>query len=345
MARSTVFRLIAVLLMIGIAFGVHLGLRYFRWIYKPNTTADLESAIIRIPHEATFAQLKDSLVQSGILLHLRSFEWVAGKMKFDDEAVKSGQFRIENGMTNREIIHRLRLGDQFPVQLVLNNGHTIGRLSAKISSQMEVDSADFHKYLVEDYLPDSGYEPGTILSMFIPNSYELYWNASAASIVDRLRLERDNFWDGDKRAQAEAIGLTPLEVYTLASIIERETHIDAERKVISGVYHNRLQRGIALQADPTVLFALNDPSIKRVLYRHLEVDSPYNTYKYAGLPPGPIAMPSMSSLMAALYPESHDYLYFCAKPGADGHLFASSLNEHNRNARAYQSWLNSQGIK
>ena len=343
--RRLLIRGIIILIVVGLMVTIHLGLKYWRYIHSANTTGPGTDVIVLVPHEATFEDVLDSLVTHRAINHQPSFKWVAGRMKFDSDAVKSGRYRITPGLSNRELIHKLRLGDQEPIDLIINTSHTIPEVAGKIANQVEADSAELLNYIIEEYLPGSGLTRETLLTTFIPNTYEVFWNTSAKSLIERLVLEHDRFWNGDRMTQAGAVGLTPEEVYVLASIVERETHLNEERRRLSGVYYNRLKKNIPLQADPTVLYALNDPTIKRVLYKHLEVESPYNTYIHPGLPPGPICMPSMSSLLAALTPEQHDYYYFCAKPGAEGHVFARTLSEHNRNARAYQQWLNSQGIR
>lgn len=343
--RKLIFRLSFLVVIAGLVIAIFYGLRYFRWIYSTNTTGTLQPVIIDIPTGSSFDALKDSLVRNRAILHQRSFTWVAGRMNFTSGSVKGGRYLIEPGMNNRDLVHKLRLGDQYPVQLVINTAHTVPAVSGKIASQLEMDSISLLAYLQMEYLPESSYNQNTLLSLFIPNTYEVYWNISPAAITSRMEVEHENFWNGDRLQLATALNMTPVEIYILASIIERETHIDSERRTISAVYHNRLQKGIPLQADPTVLFAIGDPTITRVLHKHLEVESPYNTYRHSGLPPGPIAMPSMASLMAALNPSEEDYLYFCARPGGSGHAFAKTLTEHNRNARAYQQWLNSNGIR
>jgi UPF0755 protein len=200
--------------------------------------------------------------------------------------------------------------------------------------------------MLDEYLPDSDFREETLLSLFIPNTYETWWNLSARKLMERMEHEHDRFGNEKRRAAAEALSMTPVEVYTLASIVESETQAQDERATIAGVYHNRLRQGIPLQADPTIRFAVGDMSIRRVLFRHLEIDSPYNTYRNAGLPPGPIAMPTIQSIDAVLFPEKHEYIFFCAKPGYDGrHLFARTHAAHAENARVYQAWLDEQGIR
>jgi len=221
-------------------------------------------------------------------------------------------------------------------------------MAGKVSKYIEPDSLTLLNYLNDaDNLKKWGYTSETILSMFIPNTYQFYWNTTPEKFVSRMRSEHDKYWNAKGRKEAiSKNGLTPTETYTLASIIEKETTNPKETKTISGVYQNRLQKGIALQADPTVVFGVGDFTIRRVLNKHLKHPSPYNTYLHAGLPPGPIYMPTLSSLDAAIFPENHKYIYFCAKPGYDNeHSFASTLSQHNRNAKIYHAWLNKEGIR
>lgn len=221
-------------------------------------------------------------------------------------------------------------------------------MAGKVSQYIEPDSLKLLNYLTdEDNLLEWGYTTETILSLFIPNTYQFYWDTSPEKFVKRMQTEHDKYWNTKNRKENLAKhGLTPAESYTLASIIEKETTNPKETKTISGVYHNRLRQGIALQADPTVVFGVGDFTIRRVLNKHLEHPSPYNTYLHLGLPPGPIYMPTLSSLDAAIFPEDHKYIFFCAKPGYDNeHSFAKTLSQHNRNARMYHSWLNKEGIK
>jgi UPF0755 protein len=218
-------------------------------------------------------------------------------------------------------------------------------LAGIIGNQLEVDSFVFLQYMRGEYLPKSAYTVETILCLFIPNTYEVWWNVSPEKLVARMESEHKKFWNEERLAAARNLAMTPNEVYTLASIVESETQAQDERPAIAGVYHNRLALNMPLQADPTVRFALNDPGIRRIMHKHLEIESPYNTYLHTGLPPGPIAMPTIHSIDAVLKPAQHDYIFFCAKPGFEGrHLFATTLSAHLENARIYQSWLNEQGI-
>ncbi|MDX1478506.1 MAG: endolytic transglycosylase MltG [Saprospiraceae bacterium] len=338
-------RIILILLLAVVLAGAALAWHFYTWIYHPNTASDADRQVVLVYPHTTFDALTSSLLEQGILLNEASFRWVAKRMQFDDEAIKDGRYRIAGGLSNYDLIHQLRLGQQEPMDLVMNSAWSTEDLCGKIGQQLAIDSVALCTYLYNVYLPQSDYSRETLLSLFIPNTYEVYWNTSEEALIKRLEQEHATFWS-ERRRLADSLGLTPEEVYTLASIVERETRADEEKPTIAGVYLNRINRGMLLQADPTVLYALGDFSIRRVLNKHLTVDSPYNTYKYPGLPPGPITMPSIASIDAVLRPERHNYLFFCAKPGQVGyHVFASTLAGHMRNARAYQSWLNAEGIR
>ena len=337
-------RVLLSVLVLGILVAGVVGYRYYRWIYSPNTPLGLNNAYVYIPAEHTVDGLVDSLVSHGYINNEKSFRWVAERMSFADRSVKAGRYLVEPGVSNRELINMFRLGSQVPIDLVVRPSLTVEVLSRRLGDQLMLDSADIANYINGPFMPQTGIERESLLSFFIPNTYEVWWNISADKLLERLRTEHERFWNEERRQKASDQGLTAEEVYTLASIVERETHIDSERPVIAGVYLNRLKRNIPLQADPTIQYANGDFGIRRVLYRHLEVDSPYNTYKNAGLPPGPIAMASRASIEAVLNPADHNYIFFCAKPGGGGHAFAETLSQHNRNAREYQRWLDSQGI-
>jgi UPF0755 protein len=317
----------------------------YKCIYHPNTYSAGPSALL-IPSGSVFEDVVDSLDTGGILISSQSFRWVARQMHYDDDAIKPGHYVIDPSTSNYDLIQKLRIGAQDPVDLIIHSSRTVEDLAGRIATQLEMDSAGLMSYLDSTYIPMTRWSQEDILTLFIPNTYEVYWNLSPKSLIQRMETEHARFWNPERRSAAEVMGLTPEEVYTLASIVERETQADAERTRVAGVYYNRIKNGMLLRADPTVIFAMGDFTIKRVLHKHLEFDSPYNTYLYAGLPPGPITMPSMASLEAALQPESHNYLYFCVKPGGNGsHVFAETLSAHLRNARAYHRWLDNSGIR
>ncbi|MFR9533984.1 MAG: endolytic transglycosylase MltG [Rikenellaceae bacterium] len=264
-----------------------------------------------------------------------------------NSTIKPGRYSFTPGLSVIRIVRMLKLGEQEAVNVTFNNIRTLPDLAGRISSQLDVDSLQLLNYLQSDEVAKKyEFTEQTLLSMFIPNTYQFYWNTTPEKFVDRMHSEYNKFWTNDRQSKAKALNLSKLEVMTLASIIYEETKQTSEMARVAGVYVNRLRIGMPLQADPTVKYAVGDFTLKRVLNKHLEFDSPYNTYKYKGLPPSPILMPSITAIDAALSPEKHSYLYFCARPTFDGyHNFAKTLSEHNANARAYINELNRLKIK
>lgn len=288
----------------------------------------------------------DSIDATGAIVDKLSLRFVAKVMKYE-QLVKPGRYELKEGYTNRQLINDLRTGRQSPLKLTFQNIRLREDLARKLSQAIDTRPGQFDSLLSSpSYTKSLGFDTTTILSMFIPNTYELYWNTSADNLMQRMKKEYGKFWTPARDARREKLGLSRAEVSTLASIVEAEQqqHAD-ERPRVAGVYLNRIRRGMKLQADPTVVYANRDFTIKRVLNVHLTKDSPYNTYKYAGLPPGPINLPSIASIDAVLNPESHAYLYFCAKEDFSGyHAFARNEQEHLVNARRYQAALTRSGI-
>lgn len=313
--------------------------------FKSNVMMEAENAEIFIPERSTVEEVAFLLHHSQIIEDERTFLWVAGLKKFHMPS-KGGRYIIQSGWSNNEIINNLRVGSEIPVQLTFNNIRTPSDLAVRIAEQLALDSADmmdcFNDY---DFIHSLGFDFETIIAIFIPNTYEIYWTTGAKSLFKRMKREYDAFWDDARMAQSKAIGFKPVEVMTIASIVDEETLKGFEKPIMAGVYINRLKRGIPMQACPTLKYALNDFTIKRILYEHKEVDSPYNTYKYRGLPPGPIRVPSTSTIDAVLNYKKHSYLYFCAKEDFSGeHYFSKTLKEHNAYAQRYHKALNKQRI-
>lgn len=336
--------LLIFLLAIGIA-GV-IGYSKYQEIFAPNVPSELESSYLFIPSGSEMEDLNRLLKEQNFLIDSESFNWVADKMNF--KTVKSGRYKIEPGWSNRKLVSTLRSGNQSPVKVVINNGRLLKDVAGKAAVNIEVDSiAIYDKITDRNYLHDIGLKKETAMSLFIPNTYEFFWNTDENKFMDRMIKEHKKFWSTNNReAKAEKLNLSKEEVYTLASIVERETAKSEEKPRIAGVYLNRIRRGIPLQADPTVVFALKQFDLRRVLKKHLEYDSPYNTYLYPGLPPGPISMASISSIDAVLSSEKHEYIYFCAAPAKPGyHSFAKTLAGHNANAKKYHKWLKERGIR
>lgn len=262
-------------------------------------------------------------------------------------SLKGGRYRFEPGMSVIRCVRILKLGEQSTVNVTFNNQRTLPEFAGRISQQLDIDSLELLHYLKDKEVTKKyGFTPTTIFAMFIPDTYQFYWSTTPEKFVDRMHREYTKFWTQEREQKAKALNLSHVEVMTLASIVYEETKQTSEMSRVAGVYANRLRRGMPLQADPTVKYALQDFTIKRVLNKHLKYDSPYNTYMYKGLPPSPIAMPSVAAIDASLSPERHTYLYFCARPTFDGyHNFAKTLSEHNANAKAYINELNRLKIK
>lgn len=334
---------IIVIIMLSAAAG---GYLLYQIIYKSNVwTPDGKNVSIYIPSESNFDDVKQLLFEKGLIIHRNNFIWWAEKKKYPD-LIKPGHYVLKDNMTNDGLIKLLRSGDQMPVKVIFNNIRDIYQLTGRISQQIEADSISLISELTNaETLNTMGLTLENISTVFIPDTYEFYWNISAKGFVQRMYEEYLMFWNSDRTNKAQELGMTIAEVVTLASIVEKETNKNIEKPMIAGVYINRLNKGWRLQADPTLIFALNDYSIKRVLNVHQEFDSPYNTYKYGGLPPGPICIPSISSIDAVLNNQNDGYLFFCAKDDMSGyHVFARTNTQHNRNARRYQKALDKMKI-
>lgn len=302
------------------------------------------SAILLIPTGAGFETVKDSLYAHGYIIHPRSFEWTAARKGYVGH-VQPGRYRIHHQMSNHELLNLLRSGRQEPVDLMFQCLRTPAELAGKVSGQIEADSVSLLRLMNDPVLLRAyGVTPLTLFTITIPNTYEFRWNTSAKGFLSRMADESKKFWQ-KRKGSADSIGLSTAQVVVLASIVEKETAKNSEKPVIAGVYMNRLKRGIALQADPTLIFAWNDYTIHRVLNRHKEILSPYNTYLNTGLPPGPICLPSIASIDAVLHYQHHQYLFFCARPDFSGyHDFAETLAAHQRNAAKYQRALKEANI-
>ncbi|MEQ6167156.1 endolytic transglycosylase MltG [Ekhidna sp. MALMAid0563] len=317
----------------------------YQILYTPNVLIEQDDRYFAIPKGTTFKQLQNKLAEERIVNDLVSFSFLA-KLKDLDTNVKNGMYLIKGDMTNIELINLLRSGSQTPIQLTFSNARLLKQLPKILTNSLEIDSADLAPILLADTTAAHyGFTEETFISMFIPNTYEVYWTITPKGLLDRMKMEYERFWTDERKQKAANLGMSQSEVATLASIVQGETNKMDEAPTIAGVYINRLKRGIPLQADPTLVFAIGDFSIRRILNKDKEFDSPYNTYKYRGLPPGPINLPGIPALNAVLNYEDHNYLYFCAKADFSGyHVFARTLSEHNVNARKFQRALNRERI-
>lgn len=341
-------KILLVIVIAGMLVGGAFAYMVYRAFFVPNTQFNNEVAYVFIPSNSDFEEVK--AIMEPLLKDLNTFESAADKKGYSAN-IKAGKYAIKKGMGNNDIVNSLRSGN-IPVKVAFNNQENLADLAGRISLQIEADSTALLSVFKEsEFLKAKGFNDKTALSMYIPNSYEFFWNTSAEGFRERMLKEYKRFWTDERIAKSKSLGLNPAQVITLASIVHKETAKVDERPRVAGVYLNRLSKGMLLQADPTVIYAIKlhtgnfDTIIKRVLYKDLELDSPYNTYKYAGLPPGPIAMPDISAIDAVLNPEKHDYYYFVANVEDFGyHKFAKTLAQHNRNKEQYVRWINSQKI-
>ncbi len=293
-----------------------------------------------------FSAVRDSLVKHGYLLNPKEFEWLA-KRKHYPEKIRAGRYLLENGMRNNTLVNLLRSGKQEPLRITIQGLRSPEDLAGTFGRRLAVDSLQLITlFRDQTYLSRFGTTPPTLFTLFIPNTYEFFWNTSADQLFKRMSSEFERFWTPRRRYEADSLHMSISEVVTMASIIEKESNKNDEKPVIAGVYINRLKKKMPLQADPTVKFALNDFGLRRILKKHTAVKSPYNTYLNAGLPPGPICLPSIVSVDAVLQARNHAYLYFCAREDFSGYSnFAATLDEHNRNARKYQKALDARNIR
>lgn len=338
---------IMLVLLISISvLAISMTFYFYQVFFSPNTLLESDQPyMLKIPTNAVFKNVNDQLYTDRVINDALSFGFVAKILGYQ-EAVKPGLYKIDPKMNNLQLVRMLRSGAQVPVKVTFNNVRTKEDLAEKITANLEVTQEQFLT-LIQDsvYIRKFDFEEETIMSMFIPNTYEFWWNTSPEALFDRMYKEYQTFWTEERKQKAQALGLSQKEVSTLASIVQAESQKADERPKIAGVYLNRLKIGMALQADPTLVYATGDFTLKRILNIHKEIDSPYNTYKNAGLPPGPINLPDINSLNAVLNAEKHSYMYFCAKEDFSGyHAFAVTYTEHLNNARRYQTALNSAKI-
>ncbi|WP_282037372.1 endolytic transglycosylase MltG [Saccharicrinis aurantiacus] len=322
------------------------GGRFYKFIYGTSVVLDKPQTYLHIGSNDGFKEVCNKLVEQKIVSNIDGFIWVAERKSYPS-LIKTGRYKIANGMNNNELVNMLRLGIQDPINVVFNNIRTIEELSGSIAGQLMLDSVDLLNLLTnKEYLKEINFTESTLPALFIPNTYQMYWDTDAKEFVARMQKEYKKFWNASRVDKAKAQGLTPVEVTTLAAIVDEETVKADEKPKVAGLYLNRLNKNIRLQADPTLKYALGDFTIKRLLNKDMKIDSPYNTYMYAGLPPGPIRISSIQGIDAVLNPTEHRYLYMCAKEDFSGyHNFAKTLTEHNKNARKYQNELRKRGIR
>lgn len=307
------------------------------WLYQAFFSSNVvKDFSLYIRSNATYQEVIDSLEKNQVLKNNHSFQWVSQLRKYP-ELVKPGHYRLQSGTSNWKLVNKLRAGIQDPVTIRFESKRTLDELLKVITYNLEINDLQLKDACLNpEFLSKNQLTQETVISIFIPNTYQVYWNIKPEKLLDLFVQKRNEFFAKHQK-QLEILGMTPVQISILASIVEAETYRDAEKKRIAGVYYNRLKKNMRLQADPTVIFAIGDFTKTRVLRSDLQIDSPYNTYKYKGLPIGPINAPGVASLEAALYPENHDFIFFCAKPDFSGyHDFSSDYNEHLKQAKAYQ---------
>jgi UPF0755 protein len=337
--QKAIIIIILLLMLVGIFF----GMRFYKTYFSDNIVKDNKYVYVRTG--GTVESLYAELEKSGYLKDVEAFKRAADKMELAT-TLKPGRYKLTAGMNNRTLVNKIKAGNQDAVNLKFQNLRRKQDFAGYLSKQLEPDSLSFMKLLDSTSLVESyGFNKDNIYTMFIPNTYEMYWNTPALDFVKKMNAEYVKFWTDERKQKAEALNLTPIQVSILASIVDGEAIFDKEMPTIAGLYLNRLSKGIKLQADPTVIFANNDFTVKRVTYDLLQIESKYNTYKYAGLPPGPIMMPSIKAIDAVLNKEDNDYLYMCAKEDFSGyHNFAETKAAHEINADKYRQALNDRKI-
>lgn len=331
--RIVVFLFLAVL---GISFTFY----GYQILFTPNILLEQENRLFIIKEGDTFKDVQKQMHEKRIVNDLISFSFLARLTGYDDE-LKPGRYILKSNMTNLEALKVLRSGKQEPVRITFNNVRLPKELAEKITRNLGMTPEEFEAALIQFAMNNPyGFNKDNVIAMFIPNTYEVYYNVTPEALIEKMYNEYEKFWTQERKDKAKEVGLTPIEVATLASIVQAETIKDDEAPIIAGLYLNRLKKGIALQADPTLKFAVGDFSLKRILNVHKEVDSPYNTYMYPGLPPGPISMPEIKSVDAVLNYTKSNYYYMCAKEDFSGnHNFTNSYEEHMKNAARYQKAL------
>ena len=331
--------------VLGIVFLVFVAVIYIKF-FTSDTNFDKDEMYVQIPSGSKYQDVEKII--SPLIKNMSDFEFIAKRRSYP-ENVKAGRFLFKKGMSAFQLVSAMRRN--VPVKLAFNNQERLENLCERLSNQIEPDTTKLlATFRDTTFLQKNGFTKDNVFAMFLPNTYEVYWNVTAEKFRNKMLEEYNRFWTKERIAKATALNLTPVQVITVASIVHKESVKKSERPTIAGVYLNRLNQGMPLQADPTVIYALKlrdndfDQVIKRVLYNDLFIKSPYNTYQNIGLPPGPIAMPDVDAIDAVLNADKHDYLYFCASVEKFGyHVFASTYEQHQVNAKKYADWLNKQG--
>lgn len=343
--RSKTFIVLAVILGTLLLLGGIASWYAYRLAWCPNFNAG-KTVYVYVDEQKDFADLTRQLTDSAACQNIGTFKQFAQFLDYPS-VMRTGRYAVTPGMNNLELLNVLRRGQQTATRITFNNVRFLEDLAERFDDQLMLSKESLLALWNDSaYCASLGFNQETLKAFFIPNTYEVYWNISTEGLMQRMQREYNHFWNDDRKNKAKAIGLTPLEVATLASIVEEETAVLDEYPVVAGLYINRLKRGMLLQADPTVKYAVGDFTLQRILFVHLEIDSPYNTYKYAGLPPAPLRIPSIQGLNAVLNYAQHNYLYMVAKEDFSGrHNFSVTLAEHNRYADRYRAELNRRNIR
>jgi UPF0755 protein len=332
--------------VLGIAGAVVIVLLIALYVacFKGNTAFSEKSKVLVIKSGSDVESLAEQLFTQGIIQNRGTFLWCAQLKRFSN--VKPGRYKITSGMSNGTMVNLLRSGAQETILIRLDGLRDLQDLAGVLGKELEHDSTYFANYLLHpDTSAKYGFTPATFACLFIADTYDFYWSSSGNDLLKRMNEIYEKFWTAERRAKADSLNLTLVEVATLASIVKGETARKDEAPKIAGLYYNRIKMGMPLQADPTVLFGLNDRTRKRLLFSDLSIDHPYNTYRIAGLPPGPISLPEKLYLDAVLNLTSHNYIYMCAQPEGTGyHNFTDSYSEHQKNSALYQAWANKNNI-
>ena len=342
MLKSKFGKIVIIVVLVAIAVASY---GYYLFL-SPNIKLKTDkSEYLLIRDNYSLNDVMNQLQEKADVKNMGTFRQVAGILEYSN--VKSGRYKITNGMNNLSLVRNLRNGNQTPVNVTFNNIRTKEQLAGRLSAQLMPDSAEILNLLNDTaFLSQYGLNPYTSVSLFLPNTYEMFWNVKANNIFERMFREYKGFWTEERKQKAAAIPLTQEQVSTLASIVDSETNSKAEKPIVAGLYINRLRKNMPLQADPTVIFGIGDFSIRRVTNAHTRTESPYNTYRNAGLPPGPIRIPTLAGLDAVLNYDKNDFIFMCAKETLNGeHNFASNWAEHQKNAAKYQKALNERGIR
>ncbi|MCG8698124.1 MAG: endolytic transglycosylase MltG [Bacteroidales bacterium] len=341
-----IFKYAVVAVLVIVVTGAIYAFNKYQKYFKPNVKLEKSSEVsFYIKTGSNFNQLYNDIRKANILKDTAGFKETA-ELKNLPNHIHPGRYVVPNGISNNKLVDLFRSGQQSPLNVTFNNQRTLSDLAKRLSTQLEPSKEDFIKSFNDTgVISKYNLNKHTFKCLFIPNTYELWWNTTPEKFIARMHKEYNRFWEGKRERTAKSMGLTREEVIILASIVQQETRMNDEKPTVAGLYFNRLKRRIKLDSDPTLIYAMNDFSIKRVLNKHKKIDSPYNTYKHGGLPPGPICIPDISSIDAVLKYEHHNYLYMCAKPDFSGyHNFAKTLQQHNRNANAYRRELNKRRI-